>query len=451
VRDAIHELYKLRIRKAVGRLKERYPEFLYPLSRLRFQDRKEKGSDPTIANCLSTDGRTVFYDKDYMDKHIGKKLEYDIMHIVLHGMLGHFSHQKSYENKEYRDSCMDMQVLYFMHRLGMSGSDTEEELIRKSEETGTVDYSMRQYYRALGNERFAKWLLWYKNKIYHDNHREWDYKECLEQLVEEAREELNRFWKEARRYAGVTEGEDREASMERLALQNRLRCEKGKGFGSTKEGIAGQFGLGKATVRNYRELLWELSVLREVCREQTNSIDPMLYQYGFSLNEDSPLIEPTEYSEQSTMDLLVIAIDVSGSCADEETMGKFWGETYECISQWGRNGYCGEFLLLQCNDVIQKEEWLQPEEVTEVPEKVSVLGFGGTDFRPVFERLEQLKEEGRKVDALLYLTDGEGRYPQEKPEYPVYFVMPGADYDRDEERHYLPEWIEKVRLEEENV
>ena len=177
----------------------------------------------------------------------------------------------------------------------------------------------------------------------------------------------------------------------------------------------------------------------------------MLYQYGFSLNADSPLVEPAEYSEQNTMDLLVIAIDVSGSCTNEKTMGKFWGETYECISQWGRYGCGGEFLLLQCDDAIQKEEWLRPEEVTEGAEQVSVLGFGGTDFRPVFERLEQLKEEGRKVDALLYLTDGDGLCPQEKPEYPVYFIMPGTDYDRNEERHCLPEWIEPVRLEEENV
>ena len=151
------------------------------------------------------------------------------------------------------------------------------------------------------------------------------------------------------------------------------------------------------------------------------------------------------------MNLIVIAIDVSGSCTGEETMEKFWGETYTCVSQWSRNGCCGEFLLLQCDAAIQKEEWIQAEDFAEVPEQVSVLGFGGTSFVPVFERVEALREEGRKVDALIYLTDGEGFYPENKTEYPVYFIMPGVNYDWNQKKKYVPDWIQTVRLEEEDV
>lgn len=233
-------------------------------------------------------------------------------------------------------------------------------------------------------------------------------------------------------------------------MRSNLRYLVGKKRGEKKGDREGTFALGKSSGRNYRQLLDEITAMREVCREQSDSIDPMLYRYGFELNEDCPLLEPAEYSEQKAMDLIVIAIDVSGSCTDDETMGKFWSETYRCVSQWSRNGCGGKFLILQCDASVQKEEWIQPEDFTEVPEQVSVQGFNGTNFVPVFERIAQLKEEGRKVDALLYLTDGEGRYPKEKTEYPTYLIMPGKNYDRNRERGYVPDWIQTVRLEEED-
>lgn len=456
-KGAVEKILELRIREALRRLKERYPEFLYPLSSLKFKSRVEKCSDPTIANCLSTDGLTIFYDEKYMINHVGKMLEYDIMHIVLHGMLGHFSHYKEYENKEYRDVCMDMQVMYLLHQLGMPGNEEEEQIIRKRKASGNVDFSMRQYYRAQQNERFAGALLWYKHRIWHDNHREWDYKErkkeaeeWLDQFIEKHQEELEKFWEAARKYAGVVDGDGQEKSLEELAMRSNLRYLAGKKRGEKKGDREGTFALGMSSGRNYRQLLDEITAMREVCREQPDSIDPMLYRYGFELNETCPLIEPAEYSEQKAMDLIVIAIDVSGSCTDDETMGKFWSETYRCVSQWSRNGCGGKFLILQCDASVQKEEWIQPEDFTEVPEQVSVQGFNGTNFVPVFERIAQLKEEGRKVDALLYLTDGEGRYPKEKTEYPTYLIMPGKNYDRNRERGYVPDWIQTVRLEEED-
>lgn len=457
-KDAITKILELRIREALRRLKERYPEFLYPLSSIKFKNRKEMASDPTIANCLSTDGLTIFYDEKYMTNHVGKTLEYDIMHIVLHGMLGHFTQRKEYENREYRDICMDMQVMYLLHQLGMPGNEEEERIISKRKETGNMDFSMRQYYRAQQNERFAGALLWYKHRVCHDNHREWDFKErkkkaeeFLEQFVNEHQEELEKFWETARQYAGVNGKENWEKSLEELVLRSNLRYLAVKKRGEGKGNTEGMFALGKSSGRNYRQLLDEITAIREVCREQPDSIDPMLYRYGFELNEACPLIEPAEYSEQKAMDLIVIAIDVSGSCTDDETMGRFWGETYRCVSQWNRNGSGGEFLILQCDAAVQKEEWIQPEDFTEVPEQVSVQGFNGTNFVPVFERIAQLREEGRKIDALLYLTDGEGRYPKEKTEYPTYFILPGKNYDRNRERAYVPDWIQTVRLEEEDV
>ena len=49
-----------------------------------------------------------------------------------------------------------------------------------------------------------------------------------------------------------------------------------------------------------------------------------------------------------------------------------------------------------------------------------VHGMGGTDFRPVFNYIE---EDDLNPTALIYLTDGYGPAPDEEPDYPVLWVI----------------------------
>ena len=171
----------------------------------------------------------------------------------------------------------------------------------------------------------------------------------------------------------------------------------------------------------------------------------MLYHYGLCMYGDVPLVEPVEYNEERTLGVLVIAVDVSGSCADETIMNRFWNETFSCISEFGEETAYGEILLLQCDTVIQKEEWILLSEEFERPECVEAIGFGGTDFVPVFERIAELE---KKVDALIYLSDGDGQYPEQVPGYPVYFVMPKGWYEHFDKNEGVPYWITKVCLED---
>jgi predicted metal-dependent peptidase len=55
------------------------------------------------------------------------------------------------------------------------------------------------------------------------------------------------------------------------------------------------------------------------------------------------------------------------------------------------------------------------------------VGGGGTDFRPVFDWID---EAGVVPDALVYLTDGEGRFPSDAPAYPVVWgsIQPISKY-----------------------
>jgi predicted metal-dependent peptidase len=49
------------------------------------------------------------------------------------------------------------------------------------------------------------------------------------------------------------------------------------------------------------------------------------------------------------------------------------------------------------------------------------VGGGGTDFRPVFE---WIKDQGVDPTCLIYLTDLEGKFPKEEPDFPVLWVSP---------------------------
>lgn len=49
-------------------------------------------------------------------------------------------------------------------------------------------------------------------------------------------------------------------------------------------------------------------------------------------------------------------------------------------------------------------------------------GGGGTDFRPVFQEIEDM---GLQPAALVYLTDGDGEFPEMEPPYPVLWLLRG--------------------------
>ena len=60
----------------------------------------------------------------------------------------------------------------------------------------------------------------------------------------------------------------------------------------------------------------------------------------------------------------------------------------------------------------------------------TLLGGGGTDFRPAFSYVNDLLEQGelKELAGLLYFTDGKGRYPAKRPDYRTAFLFL-EDYD----------------------
>ena len=109
---------------------------------------------------------------------------------------------------------------------------------------------------------------------------------------------------------------------------------------------------------------------------------------------------------------IVIAVDTSGS-VDETLLSTFLGEIDSIMQSYPNY----EIDLITADAKIQAHKVFLPGESLDY----EVSGGGGTDFRPLFEYIDQ------HIDyptLLLYFTDGLGTFPQMEPAYDVMWVMP---------------------------
>lgn len=420
-----NKLAKARIDAVLYELKHTYSDFIYPLSKLKWEERTENGN-----GCLSTDGMIIYYEPELVLRVHKESLKHEILHIILHGLMGHFQIKDDYPEKVYRDIIMDVQVAYMMDRLQIP-FEQRQNRVERFGKLFNNDFSMGQYYKMSQNKELIANLDYYRRCSKVDDHAIWE-KDIRK------KEQLVLFWKDIQIVVLGEEGEREALAAKLIAFET----------GSQNKEVT--FEINKTGTQNYGELLEELFRVREINREEPDSIDTMLYSYGLDLYEDVPLIEPIEICEKPVFHTLALAIDVSGSCTIDSVMKSFWGETYECIRQLKERHAEGEIILFQCDDRIQKEQRLELAAFTEEPLEVEIIGMGGTCFIPVFERLEQLQQEGIMVDALIYLTDGCGMYPEKEPDYPVYFVLTQEDEELNMWGYSIPDWIHKVCLNRQN-
>ena len=182
------------------------------------------------------------------------------------------------------------------------------------------------------------------------------------------------------------------------------------------------------TQTDYRNIIKQL-LEETVKEEETEEIfDRAFYCYGLDLYEDVPLIEPGE-DENITRDIgrIVIAIDTSGSCYFDlvhDFLGTIVGLINEIAPDLSEDS---ELIILECDSKIRHEESLKGNAInTKTFENRELHGGGGTDFVPVFERINELNRKNplRPVKALIYLSDAEGEFPEEAPDHPAIFVIP---------------------------
>ena len=439
--------YKI-VNTALRNMKLRMESLTYAINILR----------PTAVDIelrqLNTDGERLFFHADYVlglyEQGRTEELEKQVLHILLHGYLGHFQ-DTNYVRKKLAWRVMDLSVEQIMVKIGAKGQCFSA----KPKELATV--GMGLYHQAKNNKNLAQKVLQRGREGEVDQHQFWWEKPSAKKGQAGNAEETSNLregddgsssiadkWEKAREYLLGGEGNSSQQIEQRIV--NAMN-HKNEGHGTETMDQSAYVSCTEKEL-SFHEVFREFLTNRPVPRECADLYDRMLYQYGLDMYGDIPLVEPMEEREEVRLGNLVIAIDTSGSC--EEYLSLFFTQLVGIFRDIGTKYSFDKIYLIQCDWKIKSVCVFEDiEQLAEVKHSLRMIGFGGTSFTPVFRWIDRnLLEAGENLDCLLYFSDGEGDFPGVRPDYPVFFVLPPRQVPFPVE---IPNWIRRVYMGEQIV
>lgn len=384
-------------------------------------------------NPLGTDGENLYYHPQGLTglyREGKNQVNRGYLHCLFHCLFAHI-YERGKKEKVWDLACdiaaeylLDMQNDSCIYRRKSSLRRQIYGWLEKELKVVTAQGIYRQLQaRVFSTEEWENW----EREFYVDDHSRWEGKqeekptpnpnrEKWEDNREKMETEMELFSKEA--------SEGREAMKDLLHAENRERYD-------------------------YREFLRKFAVLKEVMQVDMDTFDYIYYYYGMERYGNMPLIEPLETSEVRKVEEFVIVIDTSMSCK-ESLIKKFLEETYSILNQTQSFHRKIQVHIIQCDDKIQSDRKITSfDEMEEYLRKFQVTGLGGTDFRPPFAYVEQLRAMGQlsHLRGLLYFTDGYGTFPAKKPSYETAFIFMKSDYQDVD----VPPWAIKLIIDEEGI
>lgn len=384
-----------------------------------------------------TDGSCLYFQPDMLVEIFRKGrniVNRQYLHSIMHCLFAHLWNQKD-RDQEYWHLACDIAVEYVMDGLYLKAvhrpkSSLRREIYRMLEnyitESGTV-VTAESVYRYLCTLHLIQAQLdnW-KREFWSDDHSRW------EQDQENPKQSPQKQkWDDIRdRMQTEMETFSKDISDDMRSMEEVVRAENRKRY-------------------DYREFLRKFSVLKEEMQIDPDAFDYIFYHYGMELYGNMPLIEPLETKEVQKVEDFVIVLDTSMSCKGD-LLKAFLEETYSVLSESESFFRKVHVHIIQCDDRVQEDVLItNQEEMQEYMNHFTVKGFGGTDFRPAFVKVQELLQKGSftRLRGLIYFTDGYGIFPVKKPTYETAFVFLKEDY-RDVD---VPPWAIKLILDREQL
>ena len=420
--------------------------------------------------AFGVDGATMYYNPEYV-LHAFKKEKNActraFLHMILHCI---FSHPFQYEkmDRECWDLATDLAVEQSIMDLNLKCVELERDASLKR----TLSH-LAQKVPILTAEKIYRWL--YENP---------------EESAEFFREEPQFMWDDHLKWIPLKENEAGERRNDSITTDTRtamVGCheadtgEEGEQE-DIDEALVGQrqgdwqdvsqhaktdlemfsheqgYGAGSlllnlnAALRekyDYGEFLRKFAVFGEEMHVNDDEFDYIYYTYGLQMYKNMPLVEPLEYRENKRIREFVIAIDTSGSCQGK-TVERFLRKTYNILKSSESYFERVNIHIIQCDEKIQRDvKVTTDEEFEKYMEDVELCGFGGTDFRPVFEYVDGLirRHEFQDLKGLIYFTDGQGTFPERMPDYQTAFVFVQEGYSIPE----VPIWAIRLVLDADDI
>lgn len=419
---------------------------------------------------LAVSGTKLLYNPFVLCRYARQKrlseVEKLYLHLILHGLLGHFALKAEYPYSRTMDLSMDLEVAAVMADIGgpsffSYGVDEMGIGMTQCDIDEMADCIRQQGVRAFRNQyfnhgRMNRYLLKALQHRQMDDHSCWLQKKlhpiepvpgmsdaAVIQLTEKEAAKILAFWKDMK----VAVCTDAAGGTRSLILYLKGNSSD-QSHGADPLGGHKKFIIPESHPLDFRSVLRQFFRSKEQSVVDLSTIDRELYSLGLQLyHGEAAIVEPEEETEQHILTTLVIAIDTSGSC-DGPVMQQFLGQLRHLFRMLAEIRF-KEIIRIECDAAIQKEDHFhQPEQLLSMASAAQeeMHGFFGTDFRPVFDRIAELEAAGTEIAGLLYLSDGFGDYPQEKPDYETFFIIPEEDIGRNHTFDQVPDWIHTAVL-----
>lgn len=404
---------------------------------------------PIGESTLLTDGRHILFHPRHVLRcyKLAKEAPVrDYLHMVLHCVFRHMYMDPTLD-RPYWDLACDIAVENVINDLGLTATAAPRakqqqvyiDTIKKELKYVTAEKIYSYLRQSVPNP--AK-IAEIRGLFYADNHEIW--------YMTKTEIEL--------RFGLVSQGESGEgedgvsmaAAWERISQRMQVDLET---FGKQRGLNPGAMTQNLAEVNrekyDYTAFLKKFAVMGEAMKINDDEFDYIFYTYGLQLYEKMPLIEPLEYKDVKAIKEFVIAIDTSGSTSGE-LVQKFVQKTYNILKSTESFFTKINLHIIQCDADIQEDKKITcQEEFDEYLKTMQIHGLGGTDFRPVFEYVEQLRQnhEFANLKGLIYFTDGYGDFPAKKPDYETAFVFVDEEYNNPD----VPPWAIKLVLQKDEI
>jgi predicted metal-dependent peptidase len=379
-----------------------------------------------------TDGESIFYNENYVIRTYDKdkrQIHRAYVHMILHCLFGHLFHRED-RFYDYWNLACDIVVESIL-------DEWNKEVIHlpvSSQRTKIYD-ALKAQIKTLTAERVYEALLAIRMT-----------EKEFEQLLGEFEVDDHSFWREDNRQPDQPPLQQRQKKWEDISKKVEMSLEQyASEAGENGDTITKTMKIENRKRYRYADFLRKFSVLREEAVIDIDSFDYTYYTYGLQMYGNMPFIEPQEWKETQKIRDFIIALDTSMSCSGE-LIQQFLEETYSILTESDQYFSKVNIHILQCDDQIREDTWItSPDQMEQYMQNFEIKGYGGTDFRPVFEYVEQLRAEKKVQDlkGLLYFTDGNGIFPKKSPDYDVAFI-----FMQDEDLGgKVPAWAIKLMLE----
>ncbi len=384
---------------------------------------------------IATDGYYLYYNPEYIIKaykHNKNLLYISIVHVLLHCLLRHFT-KRQFTDHDLFDATMDISVYLMLQELGFITLKAKEQLIDSMPELKTFlktnigNASVNIYNEALKNEKLKQELLSNYDIYKLDSHIYWTRPNKI-RASKQSLESIKQAW---------------------IRMFNEVGEElKGNGIyqGMGKDFFATSF-LGEDIEKSkvsYEEFLKRFASLEELMEIDYDEFDMIWYTTGLKMYNDIPIIEYNEYKEDYVIKEFVLAIDTSGSCSGD-IMKNFLSQTIKIFEDIKLGNRKVKIKIIQCDsEIVDEKDITDQFDIENYTSNFKAFGFRGTDFNPVFDRINELQKNGQlnNLKGLIYLSDGYGSFPSKKPNYETVFVIPPSEYEND----MIPDWVTKINL-----